>query len=97
MRHARGKRRTGMPRTVTDDYYKSSFSGNAGCVTVRFQLTEEAVNVRDSKVNNGPELTFTPWEWAAFIAGAKAGEFDIPGEWSGKIPFHLVLHASGGY
>jgi hypothetical protein len=97
MRHALRKHRIGMPATVTDDYYKSSFSGNAGCVTVQFQITGQMVNVRDSKVTNGPELTFTPLEWAAFIAGAKAGEFDIPGEWIGKIPFQLVLHASGGY
>ena len=36
----------------------------------------EGVAVRDSKDQNGPILRFTPQEWAAFLAGAKAGEFD---------------------
>jgi Domain of unknown function (DUF397) len=36
----------------------------------------DAVVVRDSKNPDGPALTFTPDEWAAFVAGAKNGEFD---------------------
>lgn len=35
-----------------------------------------AVAVRDSKDPDGPALIFTPGEWAAFLQGAKAGEFD---------------------
>ncbi len=33
--------------------------------------------VRDSKDPQGPVLTFTRREWAAFIGGAKDGEFDV--------------------
>jgi hypothetical protein len=54
---------------------KSTRSGaNGNCVEVA-QLTH-AVAVRDSKNPTGPALVFTPDEWAAFIEGAKDGEFD---------------------
>lgn len=36
----------------------------------------DGVHVRDSKDRDGPVLRFTRAEWAAFLAGAKAGEFD---------------------
>jgi hypothetical protein len=36
----------------------------------------DRVFVRDSKDPDGPVLTFNAREWEAFIAGAKAGEFD---------------------
>jgi hypothetical protein len=36
----------------------------------------DRVFVRDSKDPDGPVLTFRAREWEAFIAGAKAGEFD---------------------
>jgi hypothetical protein len=54
---------------------KSTRSGaNGNCVEVA-QLTD-AVALRDSKDPTGPALVFTPAEWAAFIEGAKDGEFD---------------------
>lgn len=54
---------------------KSTRSGaNGNCVEVA-QLTG-AVALRDSKDPSGPALVFTPGEWAAFIEGAKDGEFD---------------------
>ena len=54
---------------------KSSRSNGQGqCVEVA-QL-DTAVAVRDSKHPTGAVLIFTPAEWTAFIAGAKAGEFD---------------------
>ncbi|WP_308016135.1 DUF397 domain-containing protein [Nonomuraea aurantiaca] len=31
--------------------------------------------IRDSKDPHGPALIFTSGEWAAFLAGAKDGEF----------------------
>lgn len=33
--------------------------------------------LRDSKNPTGPVLAFDDAEWAAFVAGAKAGEFDL--------------------
>jgi hypothetical protein len=59
---------------------KSSHSNGTGgnnCVEVA-DLTG-AVAVRDSKGRDGPILIFTPSEWTAFLAGVRAGEFDIPG------------------
>lgn len=57
-------------------WFKSSRS-QAGkeCVEVA-HLDTGLVGTRDSKNPNGPALVFTPGEWDAFIAGAKAGEFD---------------------
>lgn len=55
----------------------SSRSGtNGNCVEVR--LAADAVAVRDARNKGiGPTLTFSAAEWAAFIAGAKDGEFDL--------------------
>jgi hypothetical protein len=36
------------------------------------------VTVVDTKAGDGPALKFTAPEWAAFVAGVKAGEFDLP-------------------
>lgn len=55
---------------------KSSHSGQANCLEVR--LRPGYVQVRDSKDPEGTVLTFTSDEWLAFVAGAKAGEFDPP-------------------
>jgi hypothetical protein len=58
-------------------WHKSSYSGNGGnCVEVASNVPG-IVAVRDSKDRQGPSLGFTPDEWRAFIAGAKAGEFDL--------------------
>lgn len=38
------------------------------------------VLVRDSKDPDGEQLSFTRAEWAGFLAGAKAGEFDLDNE-----------------
>jgi hypothetical protein len=49
-------------------------SANGQCLEVA-QL-DDAVAVRDSKDRTGPVLVFEAAAWAAFIAGAKDGEFD---------------------
>ncbi len=49
---------------------------NGQCVEIADNLPG-VVAVRDSKNPNGPALTFAPATWAAFIEGARAGEFDI--------------------
>jgi hypothetical protein len=57
---------------------KSSYSnGNGGnnCVEVSFR--DGGVAVRDSKDRGGPTLTFTSGEWLAFLAGVRAGEFEL--------------------
>jgi hypothetical protein len=63
--------------STTPRFRKSSFSGsaNSNCVEVGFETS--AVLMRDSKDRGGPVLRFTVAEWKAFVAGVKAGEFDL--------------------
>ena len=58
----------------TARWRKSTRSGTNGCVEVAF--VQGQVAVRDSKKRGGPVLVFTPQEWAAFLSGVRAGEFD---------------------
>jgi hypothetical protein len=58
-------------------FRKSSRSGQSGnCVEVAGNL-RDVVAVRDSKDRTGPVLAFSGAEWAAFLEGVKAGEFDL--------------------
>jgi Domain of unknown function (DUF397) len=53
---------------------KSTASGSNGdCVEVAFT---ETVLVRNSRDPHGPKLSFSYSEWAAFMIGARLGEFD---------------------
>ncbi|ONH24992.1 DUF397 domain-containing protein [Pseudofrankia asymbiotica] len=56
---------------------KSSYSGGTGgnCVEVAV-LPDGGRAVRDSKDPGGSVLRFTAAEWAAFLAGARDGEFN---------------------
>ncbi|GAA0398024.1 DUF397 domain-containing protein [Acrocarpospora corrugata] len=57
------------------NFKKSIHSGTVGeCVEV---AVVSAILVRDSKDPDGPVLSFTPGEWAAFCAGVRDGEFDV--------------------
>lgn len=58
-----------MPR-----YRISTFSSTGNCVEVALGA---AISVRHSARPDDATLTFTPTEWAAFIQGVKAGEFDL--------------------
>ncbi len=60
---------------------KSVVSGDGGCVEVAY--VDGVIGVRDTKDNGaGPVLMFTEREWTAFLAGARAGEFEL-GELAG--------------
>ncbi len=50
---------------------------NSGCVEIAF-LAYGRVGVRDSKDRSKPALVVTASAWARFLAGTKAGEFDLP-------------------
>jgi hypothetical protein len=41
------------------------------------KVLDGEVQVRDGKISDGPVLSYTPEEWAAFVEGVKAGEFDV--------------------
>ncbi|GAA4734110.1 hypothetical protein GCM10023199_08880 [Actinomycetospora chibensis] len=52
----------------------SSFCSDGSCVGVA--IGSDEVRVVDTKSEG--VLSFTTREWAAFVAGVKAGEFDLP-------------------
>jgi Domain of unknown function (DUF397) len=71
--------------SITASWVKSSFSGPQGnCVEVA-RVDDGAVAVRNSRYPAGPALVFTPAEWDAFLAGARAGEFGAPPDRAGEF------------
>lgn len=50
---------------------------NSACVQVA-HLPGGMVALRDSKDPTKPPHIFDSAEWAAFVTGVKAGEFDVP-------------------
>jgi hypothetical protein len=56
-------------------WVKASASSDTGSC-VEQQQTRLGVKVRDSKDPDGPQLHFTTAEFAAWLDGAKKGEFD---------------------
>ncbi|MER6421005.1 DUF397 domain-containing protein [Streptomyces sp. NPDC001137] len=58
------------------EWIKSRHSNAEGnCVEVA-ALPDGGIAVRNSRDPHGPALVYTPVEVAAFLAGAKDGEFD---------------------
>jgi hypothetical protein len=65
------------PAIANARWIKSRFCSTDGCVEVA-HLAGGLVALRDSKdVAKAPHV-FDRHEWAAFISGAKNGEFDLP-------------------
>ncbi len=57
------------------NWRKSSYSSNSGnCVEAA--LLPDMIAVRDSKNPDGPALVLDRNDWAAFIGGIRAGDFD---------------------
>jgi hypothetical protein len=56
-------------------WLKSQYSGGGECVELATLPTGE-IAVRNSRFPEGPVLVYTTAELAAFVAGAKDGEFD---------------------
>jgi hypothetical protein len=54
---------------------RSSYCGNSSCVEVAIE--RDQIRVRDSKHLIGAVLVYDRGEWLTFIAGVKAGEFDL--------------------
>ncbi|CAO5255775.1 DUF397 domain-containing protein [Frankia sp. AgKG'84/4] len=62
----------------TGRWLRSSFCRGAADTCVDVAFGADHVRIRDSKSPDGPELTFTPAEWAAFVLGVCNGEFELP-------------------
>lgn len=58
--------------THSPTWQRSTFCADKSCVEVA--KDGDTVLVGDGK-DPGPALSFTMGEWAAFVAGVKAGEF----------------------
>jgi hypothetical protein len=65
------------PDPANTHWIKSRMCSADGCVEVAY-LPGGNVALRDSKDVSKPAHVFDREEWAAFIAGAKNGEFDLP-------------------
>ena len=59
------------------EFRSSSRSAGGACVEVARSARDRSVTVRNSRLREQFALTFTDQEWAAFLAGVKAGEFDF--------------------
>jgi len=63
--------------TEPEPWRKSTFSSQGNdCVEVNADLGDGMRGIRDSKDPDGPALAVSAAALAAFIQGAKAGEFD---------------------
>ena len=62
---------------LTNVEWKKSTRSSASGQCVEVAITDEGVAVRDTKDRGKPAHIYTRGEWAAFIAGAKDGEFDL--------------------
>lgn len=67
----------GVRASALDVRWTKSRHSNAegNCVEVA-ALADGAVALRNSRDPEGPALVYTPAEMAAFLAGARDGEFD---------------------
>ncbi|HEV7653984.1 MAG TPA: DUF397 domain-containing protein [Mycobacteriales bacterium] len=62
---------------MTRTWRRSGTCTGADSTCVEVAVDPDEVAVRDSKQAGGAELRFTPAEWRAFVAGVRAGEFDV--------------------
>ncbi|WP_299540146.1 DUF397 domain-containing protein [uncultured Streptomyces sp.] len=58
---------------VALSWHKSTYSGSQGDSCVEVAACPAAVHVRDSKVDEGPQLAFAPGAWSHFIGYAARG------------------------
>ncbi|MFJ9020582.1 DUF397 domain-containing protein [Streptomyces sp. NPDC102259] len=51
-------------------WFKSSYSTDDGPACVEVASAPGAIHIRDSKIEQGPQLAFGATEWAAFVSYA---------------------------
>ncbi|WP_406730833.1 DUF397 domain-containing protein [Streptomyces sp. NBC_01794] len=51
-------------------WFKSSYSGTEGDSCIEVATTHESIHVRDSKVEQGPQLALSPTSWTSFVSYA---------------------------
>ncbi|WSA79746.1 DUF397 domain-containing protein [Streptomyces sp. NBC_01799] len=51
-------------------WFKSSYSSGSGDSCVEVATCPDTVHVRDSKIEEGPQLTLSPAAWTGFVAYA---------------------------
>lgn len=68
--------RNGVQASLLDACWKKSRHSNAEGNCVEVALVDGGIAMRNSRDPDGPALVYTPAEVAAFLAGAKDGEFD---------------------
>ncbi|MFD4762896.1 DUF397 domain-containing protein [Streptomyces sp. NPDC058439] len=51
-------------------WFKSSYSGGSGDDCIEVAMAPATVRVRDSKVDQGPQLALSPASWASFVSYA---------------------------
>jgi uncharacterized protein DUF397 len=66
------------PASADGVWRKSQASNTQGGECVEVSFAEHAVLLRHSRDPAGPVLLFSHAEWAAFLTGARNGEFDLP-------------------
>lgn len=62
---------------VGDGFAGPTYCADTACVEVDVASAAPDVLVRDSKDLSIPPMRYTADEWKAFVAGVKAGEFDL--------------------
>ena len=60
--------------SAQDSWRTATMSGGTNCVQVKSQ--DGMIVVGNSRLVDGPHLSYTRDEWTAFLDGAKKGEFD---------------------
>jgi hypothetical protein len=58
-------------------WFRSSYSGSGGGNCVEVAMPPATVHVRDSKVPQGPVLTFAATEWTVFVTFARASSRSV--------------------
>ncbi|EHM28033.1 hypothetical protein SPW_3550 [Streptomyces sp. W007] len=58
---------------VALEWHKSSYSGGSGDSCVEVATCPSTVHVRDSKLDESPQLALAPAAWARFLSYAARG------------------------